>query len=155
MEASLRKIHMKIFSRFNNKGFTLIELLAVIAIIAILAAMGLVAYSSAQRNARNSKRVGDMKAIQSTFEQYAANNNGAYAACGTMDNSFPGGVVPTDPTQGQSYVAVTCNSTTTYCYCARLEPYDASTKKAGNATAADCSSWSNSGGTHYCVTSQQ
>ncbi len=54
----------------NSKGFTLIELLITISIIAILAAIGLVVYSYAIKQGRDSKRQSDLRSIQSTLEQY-------------------------------------------------------------------------------------
>lgn len=53
----------------KKKAFTLIELLVVIAIIAILAALGLVAYSSAQRSARDALRMSIMRDIAAAIEQ--------------------------------------------------------------------------------------
>ncbi len=47
----------------NKKGFTLIELLVVIAIIAIIATLAVVALQSARANARDAKRVADVKQI--------------------------------------------------------------------------------------------
>lgn len=147
---------MKIFSRFNNKGFTLIELLAVIAIIAILAAMGLVAYSSAQASARDAKRIGDMKAIQSAFEAYAGANNGKYDTAAAMYANLQNGAAPQDPMNSESYVyTVTVSlspSPGTYCACARLE------NSKGNQSTSTCNDtdWvANNTGTYYCVKNQQ
>lgn len=54
----------------NQPGFTLIELMVAISIVAILAAVGLVVYSTAQKSARISKRVQDLKAVQTALETY-------------------------------------------------------------------------------------
>ena len=53
-------------------GFTLLELLVVIGIIAVLVSLGATSYSTAQKKARDSKRKGDLRAIQSCMEQYYA-----------------------------------------------------------------------------------
>lgn len=54
----------------KSRGFTLVELLVTITIIAVLAAIGLVAYSMALKQGRDSKRQTDLRAIQSALEQY-------------------------------------------------------------------------------------
>lgn len=62
-------------SRIKGNGFTLLELLIVISIIGILVAVGLASYSSAQVKARDSRRLQDMKTVQTAMEQYFAENN--------------------------------------------------------------------------------
>lgn len=57
---------------FQNKGFTLIELIIVISIIAVLAALAFMALSGETAQARDSKRVSDLK----TFEDAIATTNG-------------------------------------------------------------------------------
>jgi len=47
----------------KQKGFTLIELLVVIAIIGLLATLAVVAFSGAQRRARDAKRVADIQSV--------------------------------------------------------------------------------------------
>lgn len=54
----------------KQKGFTLIELLIVIAIIGLLATLAIVSLTSAQRKARDTKRVADIKSMQTALELY-------------------------------------------------------------------------------------
>ena len=54
----------------NKKGFTLIELLVVIAIIGLLSTLAVVALGSARQKARDSKRLADLKQIQTALELY-------------------------------------------------------------------------------------
>jgi len=103
-------------------AFTLIELLVTISIIGILIAVGTVAYSSAQKKARDSRRRGDLKAIQNALEQYYADNT-AYPSLTYGDGEFAtyisGGIVPTDPKDGSVYNATTYSSSA-YTICADL-----------------------------------
>jgi prepilin-type N-terminal cleavage/methylation domain-containing protein len=64
----------------QKKGFTLIELLVVIAIIGLLATLAVVAFGSAQAQARDAKRVSDVQSIIGAFAQ--AEQSG-YAICRT------------------------------------------------------------------------
>lgn len=54
----------------NKKGFTLIELLVVIAIIGLLSTLSVVALGSARVKARDSKRLSDLKQVQTALELY-------------------------------------------------------------------------------------
>ena len=127
---------------FGKKGFTLLELLVVISIIGLLIASGAVAFSTAQKKGRDARRRADMKAFQSAYEQYYAENT-TYAACGTMNTQFSGGSAPTDP-RG-SYVS-SC-AAASYCVCALLEDLG-----SGNATNSSCTFGA---GNYYCVTNLQ
>jgi len=60
----------------NKKGFTLIELLVVIAIIGLLSTLAVVALNSARQKSRDSKRVADVKQVQTALELYFADLNG-------------------------------------------------------------------------------
>lgn len=60
----------------NSKGFTLIELLVVIAIIGLLSTLAVVALNSARQKSRDSKRVADIKQVQTALELYFADQNG-------------------------------------------------------------------------------
>ncbi len=59
----------------NKKGFTLIELLVVIAIIGLLSTLAVVALTSARKKARDSKRVADMKQLQTAMEMVFSEKN--------------------------------------------------------------------------------
>ena len=72
----------------NKKGFTLIELLVVIAIIGLLSTLAVVALTSARQKARDSKRVADMKQLQTAMEMVFS-EQASYAVAGC---SAPGAV---------------------------------------------------------------
>ncbi|MFA4943027.1 MAG: FISUMP domain-containing protein [Patescibacteria group bacterium] len=59
----------------SKKAFTLIELLVVIAIIGVLATVSIIAFSNARAKARDAKRVGDMKQVQTALELFINDNN--------------------------------------------------------------------------------
>ena len=69
-----------------QKAFTLIELLVVVAIIGVLASVVLASLGDARANARDAKRAGDMKQLQTAFELYY-NDHGQYP-------NWPGGGAP-------------------------------------------------------------
>ncbi len=115
----------------NKKGFTLIELLVVIAIIGLLSTLAVVALNSAREQARDSKRVSDMKAIQTALESYFSQNDayptadpavtlgaGSYACLnssgwGTAGCSSPYlGLVPADPLASGSYTYYSVDGST-------------------------------------------
>lgn len=105
----------------NKRGFTLIELLVVIAIIGLLSTLAVVALGSARLKARDSKRLADLKQIQTSLELYYTDKNaypivaasttlgtytGSTASCldgtgfhaaGACTNPYMG-QVPSDPT---------------------------------------------------------
>lgn len=58
----------------------MIELLVVISIIGILASIGLVSFSGAQKQARDSQRKSDLKQYQSALEIFANKNNGLFTS---------------------------------------------------------------------------
>ncbi len=122
----------------NKKGFTLIELLVVIAIIGLLSTLAVVALGSAREKARDSKRLSDIKQLQTALELYFTDQN-AYPIAGTEQTLGTGnyaclhsagfaatgcanpymGQVPSDPSPGATYGYT--GSTTTYSITATLE----------------------------------
>lgn len=116
------------------------ELLIVIAIIGILISITTVAYTSAQKKTRDSRRRSDLKALQNGFEQYYADNNGIYPATVTCDELvatttyLPNGM-PADPKTGIAYTVTAgwyACSTSSYCVCAALEGETNSVKNCSN-----------------------
>ncbi len=103
----------------NKRGFTLIELLVVIAIIGLLSTLSVVALGSAREKARDSKRLSDIKQVQTALELYYT-DNGSYptgtaltlgsdaSACLNAASGFTAtactdaymGLVPADPGDG-------------------------------------------------------
>lgn len=58
-----------------SNGFTLIELLVVIAIIGLLASVVIASLGRARVKGRDTRRVQDMRTIQTAIEMYASDNN--------------------------------------------------------------------------------
>lgn len=123
----------------NKKGFTLIELLVVIAIIGLLSTLAVVALSSARQKARDSKRLSDLKQVQTALELYYTDNNayptaaststlgaGNFACLGSAGFGASGcagaimGLVPTDPQSTQNYSYLSADGST-YSISATLE----------------------------------
>jgi len=73
----------------NQKGFTLIELLVVISVIGFLAAASLVVFNNARINARNVKRLADIRQVIKALELYYDANSrypdGDGDGCGGWD----------------------------------------------------------------------
>ena len=103
----------------NNKkqAFTLIELLVVIAIIGILATLAVVSLQNARARARDSKRIADVKQMQTALELYF-NDWNAYPSTVTPGGSISSGTtymatVPTAPTPNDGSCSTASN---TYIY---------------------------------------
>ncbi len=69
----------------KQKAFTLIELLVVIAIIGILATLAVVALQQARQNARDAKRIADMKQVSTALELFFS-ENGRYPTVEEWNN---------------------------------------------------------------------
>lgn len=70
----------------NKKGFTLIELLVVVAIIGLLATLSIVALNNARARARDTRRVADVRQIQTALELYY-NDMGSYPSSVVVGNA--------------------------------------------------------------------
>lgn len=147
---------MKIDNKRMNKGFSLFELLVSMSIIGILMAVAMVSYSSAQKKARDNRRMQDMNAIQKAAEQRYATNNYSYPDSSalmywkTSTNEAILEVFPVDPkapTLNYNYQK-DVPTVGGYCACAQLE-----NTTAGNSTSLNCTFAPNSG--YYCVKNQQ
>ena len=146
----------------KNKGFTLFELLVSISIIGILTALASVAFSGAQKKARDARRMEDIKNIQSAAEQYYSQNATflyptSYSA-GAVWTPVVGGAnvlesYPSDP-KGSGYgsyaciAAFGCGSGSGYCVCAFM-------KNPLNANATGACNFSVGTKTHFCAKNQQ
>lgn len=101
---------------FKRKGFTLIELLIVIAIIGLLATLAIISLTTAQRKARDTKRIADMKSIQTAVELYFSDNSSypAPADWATLQTNLAPYIsqVPVDPNNsaGTQYIYGYCTA---------------------------------------------
>lgn len=74
----------------KKKGFTLIELLVVVAIIGLLATLSIVALNNARARARDTRRVADIKQIQTALELYY-NDLGSYPTAVAVNTAIASG----------------------------------------------------------------
>ncbi len=100
------------------KGFSLIELLVVIAIIGLLSTMAVVSLNNARVKARDTRRMGDIKAIQTAIEMYKTQQatdvvptNASWANFGSALASYMT-ALPSDPNNTGVYAYVYCTSQT-------------------------------------------
>lgn len=115
----------------NFLGFTLIELLVVIVIIGILATMATVALNSAKQKTRDTKRISDIKQIQTALEVYY-NDHGKYPASITFGSPLTSddavitylNTIPSNPSPrndglcpGTNYTYSSDGTTYTITYC--------------------------------------
>jgi len=130
-----------------SSGFTLVELLVTIGIIVIITAGGMSVYSTAQKRGRDARRIQDIKATQSAFEQYYVANNAYATSCSTMAGDLQAGI-PVDP-NGNAYYQ-SCSSSSAYCFCATLEVPG----KGNSASGTNCTSFASSGD-FFCIKNLQ
>ena len=139
-----------------KRGFTLLELLVVISIIGIMIGLGAVSYTTAQKKGRDSRRLGDMRAMQAVYEQYYSDPAHSYQYpldCGdaAIAPYAPSGW-PDDPKNSTPYVYTTNCSVSGYCFCAALE---SGVGNSGSAADATCSGLNSGTTSFFCVKNQQ
>lgn len=159
----------------KNKGFTLIELLITISILAILSVVGVVVFQGVTKNARDTKRKADIRAIHTSLElhffkygsytqpetlcQDTSNGRGSDAsACGVpvgsgdWDASSNLRVLLTDELI-QSLPKDPTNNTTYYYY---YEPTNAGERVPGEPSGSHytlCASRLENTGSSFCLNS--
>ena len=115
----------------NQKGFTLIELLVVIAIIGLLSTLAVVSLNSARIKARDAKRQGDAKTLQTAVEMYLAENASAPAVAATWQGIASSGAgslseylksgMPEDPSTGKMCYCRDATTPSKYLIISQLE----------------------------------
>lgn len=86
------KVMNTTLAKKDGRGFTIVELLIVIVIIGILATLVIVTFAGAQRKARNTKTIANVRAYYNMIEAYYASN----------------GHYPATPNEGQGTVTMVC-----------------------------------------------
>ncbi|OGZ62909.1 MAG: hypothetical protein A3H51_00470 [Candidatus Spechtbacteria bacterium RIFCSPLOWO2_02_FULL_38_8] len=134
-----QKINYNMTKLMNrSKGFTLIELLIVIAIIGLLASIVVVALQGPRITARDTKRQGDIKNMQTAMElcygdsacgaleSYVTYANYTAAKAGGIGIYIAAANMPDDPQSGSNYVWVDNSADDqTFCIYAGLEDGEA------------------------------
>ncbi|MBI2278638.1 MAG: type II secretion system protein [Candidatus Brennerbacteria bacterium] len=130
----------------KQSGFTLIEMLVVVAIIGLLSSVVVIGVGGARQKARDTKRVADLRQIQTYLEaNYAVGGYPVLSPWPSMLPRDPSTGTETNP--GYAY----CTSGQTYTIGTDLE--DAANKPNGGATASTCTlSMNCSSADIYCVT---
>ncbi len=97
----------------NKSGFTLIELLVVIAIIGLLSTLSLLALNQARARARDTKRISDVRQMQTALELYY-NDHAEYPSSAPAGGSIGEFLdpVPTPPTIKDGSVCPTADAYT-------------------------------------------
>lgn len=101
---------------FKNKkqsGFTLLELLVVIGIIGLLASIIVINLTGARKRARDTKRIADIRGMQTAAEEYYG-KNGYYPQ--TIGNMVTGQQIPIWPLDPLAPSGTVCAANSNSCY---------------------------------------
>lgn len=146
-------------SKVHLQGFTLIELMVVVTIIGVLMAAGIVAFTSAQRAARDAKRRADIDAIAKAQEQYYQ-NNGQYflhqnwtVGIDRLSGLFPTNMTPQAPQAGTYGMSA---GATQFCVFGILErPNGNCSGLASGFAGFQCAYVTTGTGAYYCASQRQ
>jgi len=124
----------------QKKAFTLVELLVVIAIIGLLATLSVIALSNARAKSRDTKRMSDIKQVQTALELYFNDQNryptvtewntGSIYSTSSEGTTTYMQVIPTAPTNSDGDY---CSSDGSYHYASDGDSYVLSTCLGNNA----------------------
>ena len=109
----IKKKNQKGLALSSSKGFTLLELLVVIGIIGLLASILVVNLTSARRKARDTKRVADVRQLQTAVEDYYGKNGYYPTLISALVTSGQISMWPTDPL---APVNTVCSANGDNCY---------------------------------------
>ncbi len=123
-------------AKTKQSAFTLIELLVVIAIIGILATLAVVALQQARQNARDAKRVADVKQMSTALELFFNDNQSYPDALEELQTGGYMQILPSAPSvadgtctpeeNNYEYTVGTENSTYTLSFCSGKQVSDLS-----------------------------
>ncbi|MBI4094456.1 MAG: type II secretion system protein [Candidatus Liptonbacteria bacterium] len=143
-------------------GFTLIEILIVVAVIGILASVVLVGLGPVQRQGRDTRRIADLRSVQTALElffnkngEYPGANDAAFTWDDLEDAIVSGGIgvnrIPNDPRAGAGVQYEYGSDGTSYVLKATLEdgnnPAFADDVDGVDAFGVDCEDARNA----YCI----
>ncbi len=103
----------KWFTLSSSKGFTLLELLVVIGIIGLLASIIVVNLTGARKRARDTKRIADVRQLQTANEDYYG-KNGKYPT--TIGDLVTGTQIPKWPLDPLASSDTSCTANSDLCY---------------------------------------
>ncbi|HOY61337.1 MAG TPA: type II secretion system protein [Candidatus Woesebacteria bacterium] len=133
--------------RIGGLAFTLFELLVSISIIGILIAVASLSYGTAQKKARDARRIEDLNAIQKAMEMYYSQYNYSYPSSqASLIGSSLVQSWPKDP-KGTPYPTPVWGASN-YCACTQLD--NPGTGNAGNLNCTTTPPLN-----YYCVKNQQ